>query len=323
MSEPRRASATAVAAALSLAAAFVWSTYYFFLLDLQGRGVAAAPNTAVPFLAGGLAYLGLAWARGQRADLARLLRSPSAYVRVGLLVGMQLLVLAGTFVIGPVDTALLTLVGDTVLTPVIVLTIFREGRDRLGSATFFAGVACCVFGAALAIVAGSSASAIGGLAWVLVVAMPVVIAVYFLWVARLARREPIDSLVAHATLFAAVVSFALAGLLPGGFASLASLDPVEIVLLVVNGVLSFFVGPWLYFRAIRSVGMILPAVLMATIPVFTLVLGIVLDRSLPPWLGLIGIPLAVVGAFLAMRGETEPPAPAVPRAADLGGPTAQ
>lgn len=303
MAPPGSNHRTAIAAGLALAAAFVWATYYFFVLDLQSRGVGVAPNVAYAFLAGGVAYLIAAWAGGHGPALREVATAPLAYGRAAMLVAMQLLVIAGTYGLGPVDTSLLTLVADTVLTPFLVLTIFREGRERLGSPAFFGGVGACTLGAALAIASGSGAQNVAGAEWAVVILLPIVIAVYFLWVARVGRTVANEPLLTHATLVAAAAIFVAAPFLPGGAGGLIRIDPVDALLLTVNGVLAFFVGPWLYFRAIRMVGMILPAILMSTIPVFTLILGVLLDRTVPPTLALVGLPVAVFGAFLAMRGE--------------------
>jgi drug/metabolite transporter (DMT)-like permease len=69
------------------------------------------------------------------------------------------------------------------------------------------------------------------------------------------------------------------------------------------GITSFFLGPYLYFRAIEWAGLLLPALLMATIPVFTLFLALAAFHTAPVLLGLVGIPVAVVGAALALRGS--------------------
>jgi len=299
-----RRPAVLLAGLLAVLAAFVWSTYYFFALDLQARGVGEGSITAYPFLAGGLAYL--LYVRDQNEDgaLRPLHRDWAAYARIGLLVAMQLLVLVATFGLGPVDTSLLTLVGDVVVTPVLVMWIFHEGRARARSVTFVGGVALSTAGASLAIVAGGSASPIAGLQWTVAIALPLVVATYFLWTARAGRKVPTAPLVAHATLGAAVVALVLMPLLPGGIGGYLVRDPLDIVLLALMGVTSFFLGPLLYFWAIERVGIVLPAVLMATIPVFTLALGVALDRSLPPWLGLVGLPVAVLGSVVALRGES-------------------
>jgi drug/metabolite transporter (DMT)-like permease len=220
---------------------------------------------------------------------------------------MQLLVIVATYGIGAVDTSLLTLVGDVVLTPVLVMALFREGRERLRSGLFVVGVLFCTLGAGLAIIGGGATRSITGGEWAVAVTIPFAIAGYFVWTARVGRTVPTAALVTHATLGAALVAFLIAPLLPGGAGALGVHDPLDLTLLAVNGVLTFFVGPWLYFRAIRMIGLILPSVLMATIPVFTVLLGIALERAIPPWLGAVGIPLAVLGAYLAMRGEQNVP----------------
>ncbi|HXY12809.1 MAG TPA: hypothetical protein VEJ85_04865, partial [Thermoplasmata archaeon] len=73
-----------------------------------------------------------------------------------------------------------------------------------------------------------------------------------------------------------------------------------------------------YFAAIQDVGLVIPPMLMTAIPVFTLflsssVLGIAL-----PLVGVLGIPVAVVGAILALRGQSATPADEVPAAASSG-----
>jgi drug/metabolite transporter (DMT)-like permease len=296
---------TALATALALTAALIWASWYFVTLHLQHDGVGVAPIVAYPFLAGGIGYGALTAAQGRIAAVGVVARQPAAYGRAAILAGMQLTVVAGTYTVGAVDTSLLTLVADTVLTPILVLSIFAEGRERLRSAAFLVGVAGCVVGATLAILAGSAAAAVGGWDWAVVAVLPVLIAVYFLWVARAGRTSATEPLVTHASIVAALLTVLVAPFLPGGLEALAHLAPIDLLLLTVNGLLSFTVGPWLYFRAIRTVGMILPAVLMSTIPVFTILLGLLLDRSIPPMLALVGIPIAVLGAFLAFLGERQ------------------
>lgn len=295
------------AAGLALLAAFVWATYYFFVLRLNAEGVGDAPVLSYSFLSGGVAYLLLVLGTGGRVDLGRAFRSPGSYARVGILIAMQLSVIVATYGIGAVDTSLLTLVGDVVVTPVLVVLLFREGRDRFGSPFFLLGILVSTTGAALAIAAGGATRAISGPAGVVALVLPFLIAAYFVATARAGRTTPSAPLVAQATITAAILTLLLAPLLPGGVGALIALDPLQAVLLAINGVLSFFVGPWLYFRAIRRAGLLLPSVLMATIPVFTLLLAGVLLGSLPPLLGAIGVPIASIGAYLAFRGESRLP----------------
>jgi drug/metabolite transporter (DMT)-like permease len=292
-----------VAGGFALLAALIWSTYYFFTLNLQARGVGEGPITAVPFLSGGVAYLFLVLANRRTRELGQLARQPESYLRSVLLIGMQLLVIVGTFSLGAVDTSLLTLVGDVVATPLLVLAIFGEGHDRLRSHLFVAGVAISVAGATLSIVAGGATHAASGGEWLVAVGVPLTIAAYFIWTARAGRERPTEVLVTQATLGAALLGFLIGPWLPGSDPAIWLLSPPVLLLLTVNGLLTFFVAPWLYFRAIALAGILLPSVLMATIPVFTLLLAILLVGSIPPLLGAIGIPLAVGGALLAVRGE--------------------
>jgi drug/metabolite transporter (DMT)-like permease len=295
---------TAIAGALALLAALLWSSYYFFVLNLQARGVGAGPIIELPFLAGGLGYLALALATGRGREIGAIAREPTGLGRVGLLLGMQLAVLGSTYALGAVDTSLLTLVGDVVATPLLVFGLFGEGHDRLRSWLFVLGVTISTAGAALAIIAGGSTRAVTGSGWALAAVVPLAVAAYFIWTSRAGRTRSTAALVAHATLGASIVAFVVGPWLPGPDPAPWQLGPIVLILLVANGLISFFVAPWLYFRAIATAGILLPSVLMATIPVFTLLLGVVLLGAVPPFLGAIGIPLAVGGSLLAMRGES-------------------
>jgi drug/metabolite transporter (DMT)-like permease len=79
--------------------------------------------------------------------------------------------------------------------------------------------------------------------------------------------------------------------------------PDPVLLLIGAGATSFFIAPVLYFEAIERVGIFLPSLLMGAIPVFTLGFTAVLLGQIPSTLGLIGVPVAVVGGLLAVRGS--------------------
>lgn len=292
------------AATLSLTAAFLWATYYFFVLGMPD---AAPPALLVgPFLAGGLGFAALAAVTRRGAVLLALFRDPMSYLRAGLLVTMQISVLASTYLAGPVDTSLLSLVGDVVLTPLLLVLFYREGAERFRSAVFLVGLLFSSGGAALVIVGGASVEALSGWAWVTSFVVPASVAVYFLFVARTSRSVPMSAVVAHSTLVAAVMGVVLTPLVPGGLRGLLPPSALDWGLIAALGLTSFFVAPYLYFRAIEGTGIFLPAVLMASIPVFTLGLLVAIDRTVPPVLGLIGIPIAIVGAVLAIRGPHPP-----------------
>ncbi|HXW67799.1 MAG TPA: DMT family transporter [Thermoplasmata archaeon] len=289
-----------------LLAAFLWALYYILVLAATPRSNPSAVFV-YPFLFGGVAYAAWTGIRGDGAAFLALWRSPAAWLRVGLLLGMQLSVLAGTYLIGPVDVSLLSLIGDVVITPIFVAAAFLEYRDRLGSIVLWTGMILCALGGALAIVGSGSVAAVRGWGYLLVITIPLTVAGYFLGSAREGERTSLSAVVAQSMLAAGIVGVAISPLLPGGTAGLALVDPTPLLLLVVTGLTSFFVAPLLYFDAIHRAGYVVPPLLMTGIPVFAGILswGIL---SIPiPALGLVGIPVAVGGAILALRAETAAP----------------
>ena len=301
-----RASATRSAGAAAVAAAAIWSTYYPLVL-LATSAVGTAGLIVWPFFAGALGFIVAALLRGQRATLRALLASPGTYLRAGLLLAMQLSVVAATLRTGAVDTALLTLVGDVALTPLLAVLVARESAGPLRSWGFLVGLALSGLGAGLTIVGGTATRPIAGPDWLLVLAVPITVAGYFLATARANRERPVDAVVAQNTLIAALLGLMVAPWLPAGLSGLAIPSAAVGAGLIAFGVTTFYLGPALYFAAIRKAGIVLPAVLMSTIPVFTLVLSVTFLHFVPGPLALVGVPLAVLGALLAAR-----PAPPVP-----------
>lgn len=297
-------SVAAVAATLS---ALLWAGYYFLVLGATPSAGAGA-LLAFPFLAGGSIYAALAFAEGNGRAFLRLWTSPSAYVRTALALGMQVSVLASTYVAGTVNTSLLSLLGDVALTPLLLMALYAEGRDRARSVPFLLGLLLSAGGAALTILGGKSAPGLVGWAWLVAPAVPLTVAFYFLATARENRRLPQSAVVGQSMLGAGLLALPVAGLFPGGFGSLAVGGGLPWVLILALGATSFFLAPWLYFRAIGLAGILLPALLMSGIPVFTLLLTVVLYRTAPSPIGLVGIPVAVAGALLALEGTRPPPA---------------
>jgi len=296
------ASRPVIAGVAALVASLLWASYYLFVLYLDPT-MGPAALLAYPFLFGGIVYGALAVAEGHGRVLLRLFTEPAAYLRMALLFGMQVGVLASTYTAGAVDTSLLSLVGDVTLTPILVMVLLHQATDRARSAPFWAGVTLSTAGAALTILGGRSAPALHGWAWLVAPLVPLGVAFYFLLTARANIRLPGTAVVAHATLGAAALSIFASPLLPEGVHGLAIVSPLDLVLVAGLGVTSFFLGPYLYFRAIEWAGLLLPALLMATIPVFTLFLALAAFHTAPVLLGLLGIPIAVVGAALALRGS--------------------
>jgi len=291
-----------LAISLSLAAALAWSSYYIFVLRIS-PGTAPSAILVYPFLIGGVAYAGWTLAEGHGRAFARVWREPQAYLRTALLVGMQLSVLASTYLTGPVDASLLSLIGDVVATPLIVAFVLGGYRAQIRSRLFAVGLIVSLAGGSMTIVGGHSLAGVHGWGWVAVPAVPLTVALYFLLTARANERAPHSAVVGQSMLAAALFTLLLAPLVPGGWAGVAAVTPGPFLVLVVTGLTSFFLAPALYFVAIHRVGLVIPPMLMTGIPVFTLLLsGIVLGLSLPA-IAILGIPVAVVGALLTLRAE--------------------
>jgi drug/metabolite transporter (DMT)-like permease len=294
------------AATLALVAAFLWSTYYLFVLAVSP---AARPSAVLfyPFLGGGVAYALWVVGHGNGRRLGAAFAQARAYLRVGLLLGMQLSVLAATYLTGPVDASLLSLLGDVVATPVVVAALFREHRGELGSPLLVAGLLLSLAGGTLAIVGGHGLSAVHDLSWAVVVVVPVTVAFFFVLSARAGTGAPVSVVVGQSMIAAAVVSAALAPLLPGGPEGLVEIGARPLLLLLANGLASFFVAPLLYFRSIERAGLVFPPMLMTGIPVFTLLLSAALLGIAPAFLALLGVPVAAAGGIVALAaGAREP-----------------
>jgi len=296
------------AVALCLAASLMWALYYPFVLGARS-GASPSATIVYPFVFGGLAYAIYAVARGFGRPFARLWGQTTAWLRVAFLIGMQLSVLASTYLAGPVDTSLLSLIGDVVLTPVLVVVFWSSHRGNIGTRWFALGLVLSLIGGTLTIAGGQTLAPVIGAAWIAVAAVPFMVAIYFLLSAYENERTPSTAVVGQSMVAAAFLSVIVSPLLPGGFASLLTVDPLAFGLLVVTGATSFFLAPWLYFRAIEEAGIVIPPMLMTAIPVFTLLLSAFVLRLGLPILAALGIPIAVVGALLTLRGESAPPVP--------------
>ncbi len=298
-----------VAAALALTAAFLWATYYLFVLAVRSS---TAPSAVLfyPFAGGAVACTAWVVGRGQGAALRRTFVEPQAYLRIGLLLACQLGVLGATYLTGPVDASLLSLLGDVVATPLVVAILFGGHHGELRAPRVVAGLLLSVAGGTLAIVGGHGLSSVHGLGWGILIELPIVVAFFFVLAARAAQRTPMLAVVAHAMIGASIGSLALAVLLPGGLPGVVEVRAWPLALLLVNGLGSFFAGYLLYLRAIERAGLVFPPMLMTGIPVFTLLLSAVFLGLAPAWLALLGVPIAAVGGVLALAGE-----PAKPEAA--------
>lgn len=301
----------------SVLAAFLWATYYLFVLWVT-PGTAPSAILAYPFLIGGVACVLWTVVAGHARDFGRLWADPMAWVRTALLYGMQVSVLSATYLAGPVDASLLSLIGDVVLTPVIVAVFLASYRPRIATTTFAVGLVVSLAGGTMAIVGGQSLSSVHGWGWLVVPALPLTVATYFLLTARAGRTVALSALIAQSTLAGGLLLVVTAPLFPGGWGGLVSVAPVPMVLLALCGLTSFFLAVALYFDAIARVGLVLPPMLMTAIPVFTLLLSSEVLGIRLPIVGVLGIPVAVLGGVLALRGEATEPSGELPEGAAPG-----
>jgi drug/metabolite transporter (DMT)-like permease len=297
------------AVGLPLVAALLWASYYIFVLGIT-PGTRPSAVFVYPFLFGGALYTVWCIAEGNGPALVRVWRQPAAYLRVALLLGMQLSVLASTYLTGAVDTSLLSLIGDVVLTPVIVALWIASYASRLHSPLLWLGMALCTVGGGLTIVGNQGVTALHGWGYLVLVSIPVTVALFFLATALENERNPLSAVLAQSMLAAGVFGVVLSPLLPGGLSGLGAVRPVPLAILFATGLTSFFLAPTLYFESIRRAGLVVPPMLMTGIPVFAAVLSWGILGVSIPWIGIVGIPIAVAGAILALRAESAAPPPA-------------
>jgi len=305
-----------VAVGLTLAAAFASATYYILVLAIT-PGTRPSAILAYPFLIGGGAYAIAAIATGHGRAFLQMWRQGAAYLRTSLLVVAQLAVLAATYLTGPVDASLLSLIGDVVATPVLVAVLVGVHRPQLRSAGFVTGLLLSFAGGSMAIAGGHALAAVPPLGWIVVPAVPLSVAGYVLLVARANERSAPMAVVGQSMIASGLVLVVLAPAIPGGWRGLAPFGWEPWSILVALGLTSFFAAPVLYFAAIGRAGLLLPPMLMTGIPVFTLLLSAVVLHLRLPLVAVLGMPVAVVGGVLAIRGLS---APAGPLEVELPGP---
>ena len=300
---------------MAITAAFLWATYFFFVLAMT-PGTAPSAMITYPFLIGGGMYVGWAalWGHGQ--VVVQLFFERAAWLRVAFIVAMQLSVLACTYAAGAVDTSLLALLGDAAMTPLLAMIVLREGRHRARSPAFVGGLILAGLGATLTIVAGGGAAPFHGWAITIAPLVPLSIGAFYILSAREGQTRPSSAVVGQSTLAGGLVCLVLAGVVPGGWHGLILTTPLQILLMVGVAFTSFFVAAALYFRAIARSGIVLPALFQVLIPIFALGLSAVLLHHVPALLGALGIPVAIVGGLFAYRGA-QAPAPPTSRDAAL------
>ena len=291
---------------MALGAALAWASYYPFVL--WGAPVSSPATILVfPFVAGGAAFAAFAAVSGEGRAFARQWTRPDALRLSGLMLAMQLSVLAATYFAGPVDASLLSLIGDVVATPILAAVLFGNPSGSLRRPAVVVGLLLSLAGGTLAIAGGRHLAAVRGAGWLVLGGTPIALALYFLLSARANETTPPAVVVGQSIWGAALGAIAVAPLLPGGWAGVVHPGLRGLALALANGLLSFYVGPTLYFGAIRREGILVPSMLMTGIPLFTLAFaaGLFAERT-PAW-ALVGIPIAVAGAVVLLRGSVARP----------------
>lgn len=282
------------------AAAFLWAAYYVFLLKLPTG--ADLLILVVPFLFAGLLFLVPrpgAIGGGPRVLLG-IVASPSGLLRGTLLFLIQVDVILATRWAGAVDASLATLLADVVATPLLVYAFYRTDAAKIRTAVFWVGVAIACLGSVVAILAGGQTAPLSVGAALALVPLPIVIAFYFVLVNQACKALPSPEVLGAASLEAGILGsvVGLAWLGPAAFEF--ALSPDQWVVLAAIGFTAFYVAPWLYFWAAGKTSIVVPAVLQALIPVFTLLLVVALGLESAPELAWVGVPLAFVGSILAV-----------------------
>lgn len=298
--------------AMAFLASVLWATYYPLILFVNPQLDGAV--LALPFLFGGLPFLAVAGlGRGRKfSDVLGVLTSRTALLCGALLAILQFDVILATRLAGAIPTAIFTLLGDVALIPGMNYALWREDGARIRRPLFWGGIALATVGASLTILGGGGLGEWSGLTWLVLLPLPLLVGAYFLLVAHAVRKVPIGDLVASASLLAfggsAVGALALFG--PGVFPG--PLHLTDLAILVLVGVTTFFVAPWAFFEASNRLTVTVPAVVNATIPIFTMLLVVAFLGAKLTWLSGLGVPLAFLGSYVALRG---PPSPAAAKAA--------
>jgi drug/metabolite transporter (DMT)-like permease len=298
------------AISLAILASILWATYFPFVLYFTSDQYGVL--LALPFLFGGLPFFLLTLARSREAarNSIALMATPAVILCAVLLVALQLDVILSTNWAGAVPTSLFSLLGDIAMIPLMNYAIYREGGERLRYPLFGTGVAVAGAGAAIVVISGGGSSLGLGWAWLITLPIPFLVGGYFLLVARMTNTAPIDGVVSSVTLLAFFMSFLGAFLVLGAGWFPGAFTPREYGLLALIGITTFFLGPWAFFEASRRLTVVIPAVINATIPIFTTVF-VVLLFNLPLTVAIfVGVPLAFVGSALALREPPKRVAPA-------------
>lgn len=296
----RTARTDPTAIALAFVASFLWAAYYPLIVILPASFDGAV--LVYPFLFGAIPFLAMAWRHhgspqeGSHAGGA----SWRTYLMGGLFMALlQVDVILSTRAVGAVPTAIFTLLGDVIAIPAFSFLLWREGADRVLSGRFWVGAAVAIVGALLAIIGGGGSLSLGWRLVLLEVPIPLLVGAYFAFIAEATRNARIDRVVGPVTMSGFLLSLVALAFL-GGPVQLVALPSWGYVDLFAVGATTFFIAPWAFFRAGQRVSIVIPSVINATIPIFTMLLVVGFLGTPITFLEVLSIPLAFGGAYVAI-----------------------
>ncbi|HYK93024.1 MAG TPA: hypothetical protein VEY07_03155 [Thermoplasmata archaeon] len=293
------------------AAAVLWGTYYLFVLSLP-----SSENLALILLTpviGGAITLGAALVidRPGVAGLRAAILDPRVLAAGLFFLGFQFGAVYSTRIVGAVNTSLLVLGSDVVGTPLLVTAVLRHGGRALRSPGFLVGVVVIAAAGSLTIVAGGSPEPLSWSTLALGVPLFLVSSLFIVTTDSANRRRPI------------LVVLGVGPIVVSGLASLAAIGLVGVpavvgatdlrsgTTLLALSITNYTLAPVLFFWSARRIALVLPSILQAAIPVVTLAYVGFLGLQPVTAVGLVGVPLAFLGASLAVRAysaEGGPPA---------------
>ncbi|MBX8631605.1 MAG: DMT family transporter [Candidatus Thermoplasmatota archaeon] len=281
-----------VGSVVAVAAAFVWSTYYIFLHMLGSASSFAL--FAYPSVVGGLSFIAFGFFSGGGIKLPS--RKADIFVPATGYLSSQIVIILSARINGGVLTSTFILVGDAILSPVI---IFALGRNRFvpNFSLFLPGLLVLVASAiALSVYGGRfGVHSLPGL--ILIIADPVLISFFYVYINGRIQADGMARILSPTFLVSALISLPLFLLLdPGTPLEVPGMQ--ELFILLIIGITSMFAGYYLFFVSSRISGFTLASVLMSMIPVFTLLLGALFIAIPLTAVSLLLVILAVSGASL-------------------------
>ncbi len=278
--------------ALAALSALVWATYYVFVPWID----ALSPLSLFfyPSLFGALLFLVYGFYTTGR--IPHPARARDYFIPGAGYFASQMLIILSTVSNGGVLTSTFILLGDTIISPSIIFLLgLNRFKPRLPLLAL--GMAVLVLSAAFLTTYGGFTAAKSAEGLILLVLIPPSLSLFFVYTNERIMAEGMAQILMPA--------FLVSSLFVAGYAAVVRQSyPLEfngvrdLLVLATIGVTSMFAGYMLFFAASRMTGFTLSSILMALIPPFTLILGVLfLGLRANAWIIALII-LAALGAGL-------------------------